>query len=236
MLAVAIFSILASLSMTCLLMTLFGVGHDVLVLGMLISVVVPAIVAPLATHFVVQLLFELERARGGLLQMATHDSLTQVYNRHYFMQCLANEVARAERDGGPLSLLMIDADEFKAINDRYGHALGDDVLREVARACMATLRPYDVLARYGGEEFVVLMPATSLAQACDIAERIRATVAALRIATKTGGTLGVTVSLGVGPWTSGDSGYQPMLQRADAALYAAKHDGRNRWATTPPAA
>ncbi|HEY0232260.1 MAG TPA: GGDEF domain-containing protein, partial [Dokdonella sp.] len=142
---ITMFSIAASVLATGLLSVLLGL-REKFELGLLIAAVVPIFVAPLASHLFLRVLFELQDARAALLDLATRDSLTQVYNRRYFMGRFASEAARARRTGEALSLLMIDADEFKPINDRYGHAAGDRTLQEIARVCRETLRPDDVIA------------------------------------------------------------------------------------------
>jgi diguanylate cyclase (GGDEF)-like protein len=139
------------------------------------------------------------------------------------------EDARATCTGEPLALLMIDADEFKAINDRHGHATGDRALQQIARACTECVRTNDVVARYGGEEFVVLMPGVTTEQACEIAEGIRVAVSRRRVDSAVASTIGVTVSIGVATLEAPGMLAPALLERADAALYEAKRAGRNRW-------
>jgi diguanylate cyclase (GGDEF)-like protein len=162
--------------------------------------------------------------------LMARDALTGLYNRGYFTERLEAEAVRALRTGQAMALLMIDADEFKSINDRYGHPVGDRVLQQIAQACQSSLRPYDLLARFGGEEFVVLLPETTLSQACEVAERVIAAVASVEPETMSVEPLRVTVSVGVAVLSSTDSGGSALLQRADAALYQAKRNGRNTWA------
>lgn len=195
------------------------------------AVVVPVVVAPLVSYYAVGLLFEIESSRQRLHEAAIRDSLTQAYNRRFFMARLEIEVGRAWRTARPLSVLMIDIDHFKSINDAHGHAVGDRVLETVAQTLSDRTRPYDVVARFGGEEFVVLMPGATLTQAADTAERIRGALESLRIERGTGlRAVAVTASLGLsclrapGPGESGEA----LLERADRAMYAAKHGGRNR--------
>lgn len=202
-----------------------GVG---LPLALGLAVLVPSIVAPLVTHTVLRLMHTLEATRAELQQLAIRDSLTQVFNRRYFMEQLQREAERFFRTGERLSLLMIDADEFKSVNDRYGHATGDRVLQVIARCCATSLRPYDVLARFGGEEFAVLLPATEISAAYEVAERIRASVADARIDAGDAGMIGVTVSIGVSSLSRADEGCRGLFDTADSALYDAKRGGRNR--------
>jgi diguanylate cyclase (GGDEF)-like protein len=224
-------SIAASLVLTVVLQRFTHLPPDAWLRGDLIAITVPLLVAPAAAHYALSLLFELERAYSTLHQFSIRDPLTLAFNRRYFVDRLVVETERALRTRQPLSLLIMDADEFKLINDRFGHAIGDRVLQAIVSACTAILRPYDILARYGGEEFVLLLPNTGLEQACEAAERIRATVAGLRIERERSAPIRVTVSLGVAQLSAADADGSAMLKRADAALYRAKHAGRNRLAS-----
>lgn len=230
-LVITVFATLASVALTCAMGVGMGFERREFEKILLIGMIAPAVIAPMAAYFLIQFLYELERARAELLSLASRDSLTQLYNRRYFMDRLAIEVKRSVRTDEPLSLMLIDVDGFKLINDEFGHSIGDHVLREIARECGGTLRIYDVLARYGGEEFVVLMPSTTLANACTVAERMRAAVAAMRIDTNVGATINPTVSLGISSLIPSDPQPEHLIDRADAALYEAKRTGRNRWVT-----
>lgn len=229
MLAITGFSVLLSMLLTYLLMQWLLQGQFIGT-ALFMAALVPAIVAPLATHLVVTLVFDLERARGELTSLAHRDGLTQLFNRRHFVEQLNVEAPRALRGKRSLSVLMIDADHFKQINDHHGHATGDHVLRQLALACGRGLRPYDLLARFGGEEFVLMLPDTGLPEACEVAERLRADVAALQLASLAGEPVAVTVSIGVAALQADDSTVSALVERADIALYAAKRDGRNRWA------
>jgi diguanylate cyclase (GGDEF)-like protein len=217
------------MGLTLLLLQALGRPQSIPI-GLTIAGVVPLIIAPLVFNVLIKLVFEIESTRAALHRLATRDALTQLYNRGYFTERLDAEAVRALRTGEALSLLMIDADEFKSINDRYGHPVGDRVLQQIAAACQASLRPYDLLARFGGEEFVAMLPQTSLAQACEVAGRVIAAVAGLEPETLSVEPLRVTVSVGVAVIASTDSGGAALMQRADAALYQAKRNGRNTWA------
>jgi diguanylate cyclase (GGDEF)-like protein len=175
------------------------------------------------------LLFELETASAALTRLATHDGLTDVFNRRYFDSRFSGESMRAMRSKLPMSVLMIDVDHFKAINDSHGHAVGDQILQDIAVACAACLRPYDMLARYGGEEFVALLPSATMEHACEVAERVRVAVNNLKIVSPLDTVVPVTISLGVGTLKDDDTSAQQVLLRADKALYNAKSGGRNRW-------
>jgi diguanylate cyclase (GGDEF)-like protein len=176
------------------------------------------------------------RAEAELRHLAMFDPLTQVLNRRAFVGLAERELGRAAREGRPFAALMLDIDRFKGVNDRFGHQAGDRVLADFAARVKACARASDLVCRYGGEEFCVLLPATGLAEARTVAERMRAAIAASPMG---GLTEPVTVSIGAvacpGAWS-----LDALLGRADAALYAAKGTGRNRVvaieldARTPP--
>jgi len=167
---------------------------------------------------------ELSAAIGRLERLAITDPLTELANRRRFAEALAAEIERSRRYGNPLALVLADLDHFKRVNDRHGHAAGDEVLRECARALRQSVRAPDLVARYGGEEFAVLMPQTGLEQAIESAERARAALAALRVPPV---DWPLSASFGVAALLPGE-GAAALLARADAALYEAKHAGRNR--------
>ena len=159
---------------------------------------------------------------------ATIDSLTRLPLRDVFFHRVEDEHRRAKRYAGSFSLLMLDLDGFKKINDRYGHIAGDLYLRAVGTAIKARMRGADLACRYGGDEFCILLPATDLAGARQIAERLRQTIARL-VVDVDGGTLRSTVSIGVASYPEHDTGEtNALLLRADAALYQAKRAGRDR--------
>lgn len=155
------------------------------------------------------------------------DELTQIYNRRYLYVLGQNEVAMSRRYGRTLSVLMLDIDHFKRINDAHGHSVGDAVIRAVARSCREIGRSTDSAGRLGGEEFAVLLPETSLAAALQVGERLCSTIAKVDIWTGSE-KVRVTISVGVAQWHDADAGFENLLRRADAALYAAKRSGRNR--------
>jgi diguanylate cyclase (GGDEF)-like protein len=163
-----------------------------------------------------------------LLEISIADGLTQVYNRRYLMERLRQEVKRASRYGPAVSLLMIDIDHFKKVNDTFGHQAGDAVLAGVAGLIKWKLRETDLIARYGGEEFCVIATGTEQAGAVLLAERLRQLVAEA-VFEHGGNRLMVTVSIGVVAWEpSLKDDYEQLIRRADKALYCAKDQGRNR--------
>ena len=167
-------------------------------------------------------------AAEALLKAVSCDHLTGLLNRRAFVEAVELEMQRWARFPRPLSLVMIDADHFKRINDQYGHAAGDAVLRHLAAGMTATFRAMDVLARFGGEEFVVLMPHTDVASAIQHAERLRSAIEALRIPLDDGGELRITASFGVAACRPDDDSLDAAIAGADECLYRAKRQGRNR--------
>lgn len=172
----------------------------------------------------------LEQLNQRLEQSATTDALTALANRRAFEARLEQEIARAKRYHQPLSLLVLDLDHFKRINDTYGHAAGDEVLRRVASLVTGSIRQVDLAARYGGEELAVIVPMTPLKGAQVAAERLRRLIAdaQIEIADQSGTTsISVTVSIGVATLCNGQ-GRDALFTSADQALYRAKETGRDR--------
>ncbi len=167
---------------------------------------------------------ERKRLQDELRDLSERDPLTSLYNRRKLYQVLAMELKRARRSGSPLSLLLMDLDHFKTINDTFGHDIGDVVLRNVAEVVSATLRSTDIFARYGGEEFVVVCPDTDLDGAVVVAEKLRGAIEGYRFP-GVGGK--VTISVGISLMEAGDA-EDALIGRADRALYVAKKTGRNR--------
>jgi two-component system cell cycle response regulator len=172
-----------------------------------------------------------ERLRDNVqlsIEMAITDALTGLYNRRYMETHVGTLVEQAAARGKPLTVLVLDIDYFKAINDTHGHDAGDDVLREFAIRIRKSIRGIDLACRYGGEEFVVVMPETDLAVATMVAERLRRRIASEPFPIQQGArSIEVTISVGIAGLGSGDSA-AAVLKRADQALYRAKRDGRNR--------
>ena len=167
-------------------------------------------------------------AQQALEVRATHDGLTGLLNHAAILDRLMKELERAKREQSRLAVLLIDLDHFKQVNDVYGHSVGDQVLREVARRMVSVIRPYDVVGRYGGEEFLLVAPGCDRQGALVIAERLRQSVGGSPVLIRAG-QICVTASIGIG-------GAEPnfivkssdLVDSADRALYAAKNSGRNR--------
>ncbi len=161
-----------------------------------------------------------------LRALASVDGLTGINNRRHFLELCEKELDRAQRYDHPLALMMMDIDHFKRVNDTYGHAAGDEVLKQLAATCAANLRGVDILGRLGGEEFAVVLPECGIEAAYHAAERLRQTLAKIEVSSEQG-AISFTISIGVVARNSGE-GLTAALDRADKAMYAAKQGGRNR--------
>jgi diguanylate cyclase (GGDEF)-like protein len=173
-----------------------------------------------------------ERLSAGLALLATMDGLTCIFNRRHFETLARTEWGRFQRYGRPMSLLVLDVDEFKSINDRFGHDAGDLVLKAIADDCSSMRRETDIVARLGGEEFVLLLPETNEAAAEIVAERLREKIED-NSRVFAGDEMQISVSIGVAGATSGMSNFEAMLKHADEALYEAKRRGRNQVVIAP---
>jgi diguanylate cyclase (GGDEF)-like protein len=171
---------------------------------------------------------QLMAAQEQLRDQASRDPLTGIWNRTAVFEVLRREVARSERESSPLAVAMADLDHFKNLNDTYGHMAGDAVLREATRRMSTCIRSYDAIGRYGGEEFLVVLPGCDEQSAAGRAERLRGAIVNKPFDTSEG-RITVTCSLGVASTSNGANGdVESLLRAADAALYRAKANGRNR--------
>jgi two-component system, cell cycle response regulator len=161
-----------------------------------------------------------------IYRMTIIDGLTGVFNKRYFIEALGREMARAQRYGRPLSILMFDIDHFKRVNDSYGHLAGDYVLQSLARVISTRARREEIFARYGGEEFVILLPETQKEGAMELAEQLRKRVASHTFVFE-GEEIPVTVSIGVSMVQEESIPENELIRRADEKLYLAKSEGRN---------
>lgn len=196
--------------------------------AVLIAMLVPILVATPVSIGLLKLLHELNAARALAQTLANTDALTGALNRRNFMAVGTQVVGRADQDATPTSVLPMDIDDLKQVNDRHGHGTGDAVLQMFAQQCMKSLRPQDLLARWGGEEFVALLPATAPADAVRISERLCKAIAEGQVCGPGGAPMGVTVSIGVAVSQGGGAGLEVLLSRADAAMYTAKRSGKNQ--------
>ena len=177
----------------------------------------------------------LKEALESLAEASHRDGLTGIYNRHFLEESLAREFSRVRRYGGTISLVMLDIDNFKRINDTYGHLAGDQVLRSTAKHLNTVLRQSDILGRYGGEEFSLLLPETGIEGSKILAERIRKQIAAASVPYGKA-SLNVTISAGIAEYHGWMTRHEELIKTADDALYQAKESGRNRVICAQPPA
>jgi len=169
----------------------------------------------------------LASSQAALEDLSIHDGLTGLYNYREFHRRLTDEAERSRRYGRPFSLLMLDIDLFKTVNDTFGHLAGDEALRQFAALVRSEVRPVDQVARYGGEEFTVILPETTAAGAMAVAERMRDIIATHPVTVAEGKTVDLTVSIGVAAFPEDAESEEMLIGAADRALYTAK-EGRNR--------
>jgi diguanylate cyclase (GGDEF)-like protein len=179
----------------------------------------------LASHAAIAL--ENARLHRIVERQALVDGLTGIANRRQCEEALTAEISRSDRLGAPLTLVLADLDDFKAINDAHGHATGDDVLREFAAVLRATVRDSDLAGRWGGEEFMLLLPGADAVGAAQLADRVRASLAERSFLGSEGSVVSVTCSFGVAQHTPGTDDRE-LFAAADRALYRAKREGKNR--------
>lgn len=197
---------------------IYTIIATITVLAMLLSAIIY-----ISQHFVKSL----KNSEKQLVELATTDSLTGILNRGEGIRRIQQEISRCLRVQQPLSIILVDIDHFKMINDNFGHQVGDRVLQFIAAGLSATLRNYDIICRYGGEEFLIMLPNTELDKALETAERLRLVIAENSSETEDGKTIKLTISLGVSSLQEGDS-LDGLVYRADNALYIAKEEGRNQ--------
>ena len=177
----------------------------------------------------VSMLLDTIHAREQISNLADTDDLTGIWNKRYFRRQLPQEIERSRTFNVPLSLLLFDIDDFKQINDGFGHVIGDVVLSELTGVVRETLRPTDVLARFGGDEFAIILPHTDARGAIAVAERVMKRVRALAIPTDEEGAIQCSVSIGIAEYHADDVSANDLIRRADEKLYVSKRQGKNRY-------
>lgn len=222
---ITVAGIAASLAITATVETL--VLGRVAPIAVILSIAVPLLVATPVNAIILRLLFRLDAAEEQLRALSCIDPLTGAFNRRHAFEEAERELQRVRRYGGRFALLLLDADEFKAVNDSRGHQAGDALLRAVSEFCRDQSRRTDVFARYGGEEFMLLMPATEMDAAREFAERLRVGIAELSV-DQGAAPLRLTVSIGVATGGRESPTVDAVVSAADQALYRAKALGRNR--------
>jgi two-component system cell cycle response regulator len=196
--------------------------------GLAISILAPLVIAPLMSVQMLRLIHKLDQTEQQLQVLSHTDELTQTYNRRYFMQYLQQEFQRAQRCAGTFSIAILDMDNFKQINDQWGHLAGDHVLREVTHLFRGQIRQADVFARYGGDEFIFLFPQTNRQEVQIWAERIYAAFAERSIDVENV-KIRPLFSIGVAVFEPSVNTLDELLKQADQALYQAKHRGGNQF-------
>ncbi len=201
----------------------------------IIGMVTASILASVAIIGLIRVVQQLTQMQGKLRSLANEDYLTNVASRRHLIRTALREWRRAQRYGHCLTVLMLDADDFKMVNDAHGHLAGDAALRHIARICRQSVRAHDLVGRYGGEEFVILLPETSAAEGLVVAERLRKQVDSTPVKYD-GMPIRVTVSVGLAENTDSCTEFNDLLSCADLALQAAKRAGKNRTMGMPETA
>ena len=222
-LAAILFSVLITMGANLVM------GYGVPIFSMVIAILAPTIIAPIFSFMVFSLFAHLDETERRLNILSTMDELTDAYNRRHFLSLATTELERAQRYGSCFSIALMDLDDLKKINDRYGHLVGDQALREVSRVCRENIRETDIFARYGGDEFVFLFPETEAEAARECLARILQKVAELTFE-KDGHLIDPRISIGTHTYGSRSSSLDAILEKADLALYKAKHKGGNNLA------
>ncbi|WP_415895437.1 GGDEF domain-containing protein [Neptuniibacter sp. PT34_22] len=226
-LAVTIVSILLSVIITFSILTLAGVSEELYRISLIISVVAPATIAPLVTWYLVKLLVKVHDLEQQQRRLATYDGLTGALNRRAFFESFETIKQQIEKEQTDLTLAYMDLDDFKPINDLYGHVVGDKVLKSFVATLRNELRSSDLIARVGGEEFVIVLPNTDINNAQTILDRIRNKVADDPL-TIEGHCINLSVSIGLSQNKKHHSLIiDQLIQEADKALYKAKEAGKN---------
>ena len=229
-------SIAASVTLTITITYVVAGTLDGIVLGLTIATIAPGVIAPLGSYHFISMSSRLRLANDRLKVLSEIDSLTNTLNRRTFMEVAEKALALAARHRYPTSLLVLDFDRFKQVNDIHGHAAGDKVLVETVNVIRSAIRETDLLARIGGEEFILLLPHTARQGADYLAERILRLVRENEISTDTR-PLSVTVSIGGVTCATSESRLDEMMSSADKLLYQAKQAGRDQFVMdehTPP--
>ena len=214
--------LLIAVSTTALVLYSLG-DHEFIGTGVTVAVVVSLLIAPVYTYRSLNVIQKLEEVRRDLEEISTHDFLTGIYNRRFLIEQARTILALGLRHRFPVSLIMLDLDHFKQVNDSYGHAAGDAVLVELSTYIRRLIRVTDIFGRYGGEEFIVFMPHTELDDAARLAGRIREGVKESRF-----NDLQITISMGVSVANEATRTLDDLIDKADTALYEAKDAGEDR--------
>ncbi|MGH1461946.1 MAG: GGDEF domain-containing protein [Neptuniibacter sp.] len=226
-LAVTLMSIVLSVLICITILALYGASEETHQVVAVVSIVAPALIAPLVTWYLIGLLLKLNELEQKQRDLATYDDLTGTMNRRAFFENFHTLKKIAERQRSHLTLAYIDIDDFKAINDKYGHVAGDAVLQSFATTLKESARGSDIIARIGGEEFAMLLPDTDIQGAYSILERIRAQISA-RALTIDEHSINLSISIGLTHYQKEtELVVEQLIKQADQALYQAKSEGKN---------
>ena len=220
-------SIVGAVSITLPVDTILREARTSKLLLVLAAVLMLALLFGIIYFLTWRLVDKLDTVQRHYTSLISTDELTRLRNRRYVMRRLEEECERADRLGTPLSMMLIDIDHFKQINDTYGHPFGDQVLKRVAARMKASLRRYDILGRIGGEEFLIICPGATLEEAAVLAERIRIQINGVKVI-DAGTECSITVSIGVTSFSTMEGTVDILMRKVDAALYKAKESGRDR--------
>jgi diguanylate cyclase (GGDEF)-like protein len=194
-----------------------------------LSILLPLLITPIVSFGFARTRTALEQTRERLNRLSFNDDLTNLFNRRRFFELAHREILLASRYNFPITVLLLDIDHFKRINDAFGHVFGDHVLRNCAKLIKDMLRETDIIARFGGEEFIILMPHTELEQASLVAQRMCEAVSKTRLSAEEGRDDAVAVTISVGVAASNETPtLSDLITRAEAALFKAKYTGGNR--------
>ena len=220
-------SIIGAVSITIPVENILSEARTSKILLIFAAVLVLALLIGISYFLSWRLVEKLESVQRRYAALISTDELTRLRNRRYVLRRLEEECERADRIGAPLSLMLIDLDHFKQINDTFGHPFGDQVLRRVAARMKSGLRRYDILGRIGGEEFLIISPGSTIEEATALAERIRDQIDTVKVVDGDK-ECSVTVSIGVTSFSTMEGTPDLLMRKADSALYRAKEQGRNR--------
>jgi len=233
---ITLIAVVASLAATMAAVTLlndqgYGLHTEI---AAILAACIPLLVTPPIAWFLVDLLLRVHRVEQEMRALASYDSLTGLPSRHAFFDSAHNYVSLAQREKNPFSVMIIDLDHFKSINDRYGHPAGDAVLKLFGDVVNSVTRRSDIVGRLGGEEFAIVLPSTNTSKALEFSERLHHAINQAVLKYK-GSAIRYTVSIGLSEFdTDSEDSIDDLLARADLALYQAKQSGRNQTATFNP--